>query len=152
MCDHNCVHKVGRTQTTRNSTAKTVSNQNALAGLWRVHGQNSPNGTDPLIAFLRFNLLNELYKFGGHGQGQNAHGERSPTSWTLGSTTDGRDAINLGTEGRNLMANFNSLSNGILTPARSGNRGSRVFASAGGFPERNRASISANHRGRVYAK
>jgi hypothetical protein len=38
MCDHNCVHKVGRTQTTRDSTAITVSKQNALAGLWIVHG------------------------------------------------------------------------------------------------------------------
>ena len=48
-------------------------------------------------------------------------------------------------DGINLMISFN---HGILTPARSGNRGSIVFASAIGFPEQ-RASISVG--GRVYA-
>jgi len=66
MCDHKCVHKVGRTQTTRDSTAKTVSNQKRIRWVVivvnrKLH-ENSPNGTDPLITFLRFNLLDKLYK------------------------------------------------------------------------------------------
>jgi hypothetical protein len=65
MCDHNCVHKVGRTQTTCDTTAKTVSNQKQISCQWVVNRtwlEFSPNGTDPLITFLRFNLLDELYK------------------------------------------------------------------------------------------
>lgn len=148
MCDHNCVHRVGGTQSTRYSTAKTVSNDQKCIS-WGCESymvQNSPNGTDPLVTFLRFNLLNELYKLRFMVKAKCAHGEGSPASWTLGSTTDGRDAIILGMEGMNFMKNFISLSRDILTPARSGNRGSRVFASAGGFPEQSRTSISTNHQ------
>ena len=54
---------------------------------------------------------------------ESARGEGSPASWTLRSTTDGRDTINLGTEGINLTMNFINLSGESLTPARSGKRG-----------------------------
>jgi hypothetical protein len=71
-------------------------------------------------------------------KGQSVRSKRTHASWILASTTDGRDAINLGMEGMNLMMNFISLNHEIFTPARSGNKGSKVFASAGGFPERSR--------------
>jgi hypothetical protein len=61
----------------------------------------------------------------------------SPASWTLASTTEGRLAIRrLGRLGIILRISFTTSSHRGLTPARSGISGSRLFTSAGGFPER----------------
>ena len=56
-------------------------------------------------------------------------------SWTLASTTEGRLAMNLGREGRILKMRRNVESHDILTPARSGTRGSKSSMCRVGFPE-----------------
>ena len=64
-----------------------------------------------------------------------SHSKGSPASWTLGSTTEGRFAISPGRLGITLKTNFTISSHGVLAPARSTISGSRLFTSAGGFPE-----------------
>jgi len=56
-------------------------------------------------------------------------------SWALASTTEGRLAMNLGRAGRILRMRRAVESHDILTPARSGERGSKSSMSKGGFPE-----------------
>ena len=56
----------------------------------------------------------------------------------------------LGRVGRTLRIKSARVPNEVLTPARSGIRGSSLFASKGGFPEHSGTSISAD-KGSAYA-
>ena len=62
MGNHNCIRQVRRTQTSGQDAAKAVPNPAPIKLLCESRmGKRSPNGANPVVTLLGFDLLNELY-------------------------------------------------------------------------------------------